>query len=212
MRAIAMPALGGRSPMEVVMGLKPQLPATLSQALPVEHKGVSDYVVSLLEDLMKGYKEILELGREAHVTHEGEDSGRLESLKPGEHVMVRKAGKAKPQGASRFESWVPAEVVMVDKVLGANTYSLKSLIDGEKSFLDGVVNRFHAERLVRVELPGLGLVEGPHQLEITTNGEDWENVKLVKAALDGRVLLDKELDPGRPVWTDLPRLRYRWIS
>ena len=66
------------------MGLKPQLPATLTQALPVEHIGVSDYVVGLLEDLMKGYKEILELGREENVTHEGEDSGRLESLKAGD--------------------------------------------------------------------------------------------------------------------------------
>ena len=39
MRAVAMAALGGQSPMEVVMGLKPQLPATLTQALPVEHMG-----------------------------------------------------------------------------------------------------------------------------------------------------------------------------
>ena len=39
MRAVMMAALGGRSPMEVVMGLKPQLPAALTQALPVEHMG-----------------------------------------------------------------------------------------------------------------------------------------------------------------------------
>ena len=68
--------------MEVVMGLKPQLPATLSQGLSMEHMGVSDYVVALLEDLMRCYKEILELGREENVTHEGEDSGRLEGLNP----------------------------------------------------------------------------------------------------------------------------------
>ena len=43
--------------MEVVMGLKPQLPATLSQGLPMEHMGVSDYAVALVEDLMRGYKE-----------------------------------------------------------------------------------------------------------------------------------------------------------
>ena len=161
---------------------------------------------------MKGYKEILELGREENVTHEGEDSGRLEGLKAGDTVMVRKAGNAKPHGAARFETRVPDEVVMIDKVLGTNTYSLKPLIEGEKSFLDGIVNRFHAERLVKVELPGLGLVEGPRRVEYTTNGDDWEKARLVKVALDGRVLLEKELDPGRPVWTDLSRLRYRWIS
>ena len=198
--------------MEVVMGLKPQLPATLSQGLPVEHMGVSDYVVALLEDLMRGYREILELGREENVTHEGEDSGRLEGLNPGDTVMVRKAGKAKPHGAGRFETRVPDEVVMVDKVLGANTYSLKPLIDGERSFLDGTINRFHGERLVKVDLPEIGLVEGPRRIEFTTNGDDWEKARLVKVALDGRVLLEKETDPGRPVWTDLSRLRYRWIS
>ena len=64
--------------------------------------------------------------------------------------MVRKVGKAKPQGASRFETRAPDEVVMVDKVMGQNTYSLKPLIDGERSWLGGVVNKFHAERLVNV--------------------------------------------------------------
>ena len=56
---------------------------------------------------MKGYTEILELGREENVTHEGEDSGRLESLKVGDTVMVRKAGKAKHHGATGFETRVP---------------------------------------------------------------------------------------------------------
>ena len=74
------------------------------------------------------------------------------------------------------------------------------------------MNKFHAERLVKVELPELGLVEGPRRLEFTKNGEDWEKARLVKVALDGRVLLEKELDPGRPEWTDLSRLRYRWVS
>ena len=49
-------------------------------------------------------------------------------------------------------------------------------------------------------------------MEYTTNGDGWEKARLVKVALDGRVLLEKELDLGRPVWTDLSRLRYRWIS
>ena len=78
--------------------------------------------------------------------------------------------------------------------------------------MDTVVNSFHGERLVKVELPGLGLVEGPRRVEYTTNGEDWEKAKLVKVALDGRVLLEHEADPSRPVWTDLSRLRYRWVS
>ena len=122
----------------------------------------------------------MELGREETVKHEGEGSGRMESLEPGDTVMVRKAGKAKPHGAARFEARVPDEVVMVDKALGANTYRLKPLIDGEKSFLDGAVNQYHAERLVKVDLPGLGLVEGPRRLEYTTNGDDWGKARLVK--------------------------------
>ena len=97
-------------------------------------------------------------------------------------------------------------------MIRVTTYVFKPLIEGVKSYLDGVANRFHAERLVKVELPGLGLVEGPRKLEFTSNGEDWEPARLVKVALDGRVQLEKESDPGRPVWMDLSRLRYRWIS
>ena len=70
----------------------------------------------------------------------------MESLQVGDTVMVRKAGKSKPHGSTRFEGRVPDEAVMVDKGLGANTYRLKPLIDGEKSFLDTVVHSFHGER------------------------------------------------------------------
>ena len=101
---------------------------------------------------------------------------------------------------------------MVDKVLGSNTYSLKPLIDGEKSFLDGTINRFHGERLVKVDLLELGLAAGPRRVEYTMNGDGWEKARLVNVALDGRVLLEKETYPGRPVWTDLSRFRYRWIN
>ena len=51
----------------------------------------------------------------------------MEGLKVGDTVMVRKVGKAKPSGASRVESRVPDEVVMVDQVLGGKHIQTEAL-------------------------------------------------------------------------------------
>merc|ERR1712079_874260 len=75
-RATPMASLGGRSPMEVVMGIKPQLPATVQSRLPVEEIGVGDYVKHLLDYLEVTHREVLELARERAVEHEGKDAGR----------------------------------------------------------------------------------------------------------------------------------------
>ena len=42
LRAMNMAVLGGRSPMEVVMGVKPQLPQTIAAGLPVRDVGVDN--------------------------------------------------------------------------------------------------------------------------------------------------------------------------
>ena len=57
-RATPMVSLGGRSPMEVVMGIKPQLPATIQSRLPVEDIGATDYVRSLLDYLETTHREV----------------------------------------------------------------------------------------------------------------------------------------------------------
>ena len=126
--------------------------------------------------------------------------------------MVRKAGKTKPQGAKRFESRAPDEVLVIDKVMGDNTYALKSLLPGVRSSLDQMVNKVPAARIVKVELPGLGVVQGQRELEYTADGVTWEKAIAVGVALDGRVKLERERAPGRAHWVDLSEFRYRWVN
>ena len=45
--------------MEVITGLKPQLPGTLQARLPVEEKGVGDYVKDLLSYLEVTHRQVL---------------------------------------------------------------------------------------------------------------------------------------------------------
>ena len=44
LRSAPMGCLGGRSPYEVVTGLKPRMPRCVSAGAPVEARGVDDYV------------------------------------------------------------------------------------------------------------------------------------------------------------------------
>ena len=125
--------------------------------------------------------------------------------------MVRKAGKKKPQGAKRFESRALDEALVFDKVMGDNTYALKSLLLGVRSSLGQMVNKVPAARIVKVELPGLGVVQGQRQLEYTTDGDTWDKATLVGVALDGRVKLERGRASGRAHWVDLSEFRYRWV-
>ena len=75
-----------------------------------------------------------------------------------------------------------------------------------------MVNKFSAERLVKVELPGLETAQGNRVLEYTLDGDTWERARLVTVALDGRVKLERERAPGRAAWVDLSDLRFRWVS
>ena len=93
-RATPMTCLGGRSPMEVVMGIKPQLPATVQSRLPVEEIGATKYVRALLDYLEVTHREVLELARERAVEHEGKDAGRVDTLKRGDVVKVVQKGRS----------------------------------------------------------------------------------------------------------------------
>ena len=74
-RACPQKALGDRSPIEVVMGLKPKMPFTLSRNLPVEDVGVERYVEMLVEDLAEVYKEVYHQAEEEATPEEGAADG-----------------------------------------------------------------------------------------------------------------------------------------
>ena len=127
-------------------------------------------------------------------------------------MTVRTSGKSKPEGRRRFEERVPDEVVRVKEKMGENTYQLEPLVKGARSFLDSNVNKYAGERLVKVELPGLGIEPSNRELEYTVDGDSWTKARVIDVAIDGRVKLELEQSPGKSCWVDLSKLRYRWLS
>ena len=103
------------------------------------------------------------------------------------------------------------EVVVIEKKVGENTYELRPLIRGAKSFLDRSTNKFSAERLVTVDLPAIELDSQDRELEFTVDGDSWGKAKVVAVAPDGRVKLEPEHNRSQTKWVDLSRLRYRWL-
>ena len=139
--------------MEVVMGIKPQLPATVQTRLPVSEVGATDYVRSLLDYLEVTHREIVEMSRERAVEHEGRDAGRVATLKRGDLVKVVQKGEHAPKGSKKFNSRVTDELYYIAEVMGQNTYRLQTLLGNRDPLLTQGANTFHADRLIKVELP-----------------------------------------------------------
>ena len=198
--------------MEVVLGLKPQLPGTLMAGLPVAHVGVSDYAKALLEYLAVTHREVMELARESAVEHEGRDKGRVEGLSRGDLVLLRERGEGRePTGARKFDSRVSGEIYWVAAKMGENTYRLATLLGTRDSRLEKT-NKFHADRLVKIDLPVMESSSVGREIEYTNNGDEWFRAKIINMAIDGRVYLQRQDNPVDRTWVDLSRLRYRWAS
>ena len=196
--------------MEVVMGIKPQLPATVQARLPVEPIGVTKYVQALLDYLEVTHREVLELSREHAVEHEGKDAGRVATLKRGDLVKVVQKGEHAPKGSRKFDSRVTKELYYIAEVMGQNTYRLQTLLGNKDPLLTHGANKFHADRLIKVELPLMQTNAVGKMLAYTVNGDDWVRAKVKDVSIDGRVYLQREDDPASRAWVDITQLRYRW--
>ena len=71
-------------------------------------------------------------------------------------------------------------------------------------------NKFHADRLVKVELPLIQTSAVGKVIAYTVNGDDWVRAKVRDVSIDGRVYLEREDDPASKAWVDITQMRYRW--
>ena len=71
-------------------------------------------------------------------------------------------------------------------------------------------NKFHADRLIKVDLPLMQTSAVGRTLAYTVNGDDWVRAKVRDVSIDGRVYLERDDDPASRAWVDITRLRYRW--
>ena len=77
LRSAPMACLGGRSPFEVVTGLKPRLPQTMLTGIPVEHVTVDEYVASLVKHLRDVHSSVQRTTLAAIERDEASLAGRL---------------------------------------------------------------------------------------------------------------------------------------
>ena len=132
-------------------------------------------------------------------------------LEVGDVVLVRRDALSTRTGPLRFQPRTYPDLYRVRRKIGRHTFVVGLLADpgASVSFKQPV----SAERLVKMDLPALGLDPGqPRRLELHhAESDEWIRYDIDRFAVDGRVLLRRLNPPGRGVWTDLSEQRYRWV-
>jgi len=212
LRMVPLKSLGGRSPFEVVTGLRPRLPAALNSAIPVGHVSISEYVGKLRDYFRESHAEIQRVQQAAVEDREEDVTGYLsKELEVGDIVLVRREATAGRKGPLRFQSRTYPQLYRVRKKSDKLTFKVESVVSSSAPV--PFTQPLHALRLVKIDLP---LVElEPRQLrhvEVYERDTDtWRLMRVDRFAVDGRVWLVPVGRGGRAAWVDLSRERYRWV-
>ena len=214
LRCAPMACLGGRCPYEVVTGLKPRFPRTLLGALPVEERDVDKYVQDLLAHLREVHSSVQRTTLATIERDETSLAGRVSlELDVGDCVLVRREATVRREGPTRFQSRVYPGVYVIKRKVSPTTFVVEDLADKEKP--PAFHQPLHAERLVKLDMPELGLSpDQPRRLELReTPLQPWTEYTIDRFAADGRVRLS--LPDGAAQtrkWVDLSKCEYRWLA
>ena len=216
LRMTPLEALGGRSPCEVVTGIKPKLPFSLFGEANVEAVSSDDYVNRLAGYMKETYKDVSRIAADHAEDMKGRGSGRMSAaLLPGDLVLVTKPPETHGRpGPNRFQKRTYPEVFRIKRGSG-HSFWVEYVSDRERQ--PPFSMPVNAERLVKISLPTLQLDEDqPRRLEILPDGADeadgWEKWTLQSFQVDGSVKLRKEEPPHEEEVFDLSTQRYRWCS
>ena len=214
LRCAPMAALGGRSPYEVVTGLKPRFPRAILGSVPVEERSIDVYVKDMLEHLKEVHSSVQRTTLESIEKDESTMAGHLShELEVGDPVLVRREHTAERKGPTRFQSRVYDGIFVIKTKVSASTYIVEDLVD--KEYVPKFHQPLHAERLVMLDMPELGLdPRQPRRLEMRESTVDpWNTFVLERFGADGRVRLLLEGGGAQTRrWVDLTKCEYRWLQ
>ena len=214
LRCAPMACLGGRSPYEVVTGLKPRFPRSAIGAMPVEERTVDAYVRDLIESLKEVHSSVQRTTLEAVERDEASMAGHLSSeLSVGDTVLVRREGTTDRKAENRFAARTYDGVYVIKRKVSPTTFVVEDLVD--KDVVPAFTQPLHAERLVRLDMPELDLDPGqPRKLELRTSPlEPWNEYVIDRFGADGRVRLSLVGGAAQTrKWVDLTKCEYRWIA
>ena len=215
LRTSPMAALGGRSPYEVVTGLKPRMPRSMTGAFPVAELTTEDYVKELLAS-HQHVRDILQ--KEALAEIEKDETtmgGRLkQELEVGDPVLVKREKDYEHVAApTRFISKVYPGTYVVRTKLGPNSFNVEDLVD--KDFVPPFRNPVNADRLIKLDMPELELdASQPRKVSVKESATGEFNTYLIdRFGVDGRVRV--QLEDGAAStrrWLDLSKCEYRWLA
>ena len=117
-------------------------------------------------------------------------AGHLSSeLEVGDPVLARREATADRKGPTRFQSRVYDGIFVIKRKVSPTTFVVEDLVD--KEYVPKFSQPLHAERLVRLDMPELGLEPGqPRRLEMRESLVDpWNVYTLESFGADGRVRL-----------------------
>jgi hypothetical protein len=212
----------GRSPYQVVTGLRPKLPRALTcSTYAVAPIGIDTYVGNLLNYLKECYQSIRR--QSADIRELKEVGAKMEGtfgmeLQVGDVVMMRLDPTVRREGPKRFQSRVRDDICIIDQKISPHTFRLKTYWEPQVM----IQGTHHAENLIRVDLPWVELESGSLKvIEIFRNVEgDWVRYRIERYAPDGRCSLKRLKqnegsgewsEDGVALWSDLSLELYRWI-
>ena len=216
LRTIPMKALGGRTPYEVVTGMKARIPKTLMDAGIVEQTSVDEYVSELCKYLEKTYANVKRIANEALEAEESKaDVSESSRILVGDIVMVRRNRydlDSEYEGPRKWQRKCYPNMYRVRKALGRSVFDLEDVTEPTKAV--PFKNPQNEENLVRIDLPEMDLRSSRDKCVEVYDDEStlWVPWRIRRMAVDGRVYLQSLRDESVAMWTDLTNARYRWIS
>ena len=128
LRISPMKALGGRTPYEVVTGLKPRLPSGLDMAQPVRRATVGDYAERLRQYFAETYASVRRVQAEAREELERRAGGHLSSeLVVEDVVLLRSDPAARREGPLRLQARVRDELYRISRKIVRHTFHVEKL-------------------------------------------------------------------------------------
>jgi hypothetical protein len=219
LRILPLKALGGRSPYEVVTGIRPKLPAAMVATFPVQEASVDEYGEMLIGYLRTTYARVKALMQDAAESAEQTVGGSLaRELQVGDLVLRRmnpaQLAHAAGTGPLRFQRSVENTIYRVTHRIGGQSFAYRVCDHGEplrKLTFEQPVNGSQLVKLDMPELESSGTTVG-RRIEIYVPGRaDWRRGAVVNIALDGRAKIRWDDTPGSVDTLEIAKERFRWL-
>ena len=219
LRILPLKSLGGRSPYEVVTGLKPKLPSAMLVKYPVQEITVDSYAEQLVEHLRSLYHRLRALMQDVVDQNEQEAEGSLgQALRPGDLVLRRYSPheKQKEAGAGpwRFTRSVDPRFYRVVRAVADQPFAYYVVDHAEPSRQLKFKQPLNRRLLIKLDMPELreDSLREKRRIELQTDeGHPWQRGTVEGLGVDGRAKIRWDHHPAGTEQVELCDRRFRWL-